>query len=1044
MTEIIHIATHSPEIPEDPTKWIDAIQRLLHFVFGERIPTPITRCLGWALLAGLVLLAIWGLLYLLSKICNLWKAQFQPLFYDAKEKRKRELLRRFADHVDSEIRRLSSFEQWNDHRFAELEAEVESEGLRSGLLPFITHRRGIRRERTLSRALASSAERLILLEGAPGSGKSVALRHLAQAMARRAANSHRSDPLIPIYVNLKDFEIDSVEPPTTEAVRDLVMRSVNRVNDRDIDSFLDEFFDEGMKRGTWLFLFDSFDEIPAVLSSVEGDDVVNSYARVIADFLGGMNRCRGIIASREFRGPGQLGWPTFRILALSRTRQLELLKKAALPSDIHGRLLGNLQHASTEVQEMAANPMFLGILVEYVRTVRDFPDTAHNVFEEYVTTRLDRDAHRILLRFGLQNSDLRVTAEQVAFCMSAESTIGLSPSRDKITASMQDQRFDVTRLTQRLDAIEYIKLARPSLVGGLHESATFTFSHRRFQEYFATCIVLREPSRISSSRLLSDGRWRETAVVLCQTRPLNELRAILAEAEQQLHQMCGNLCPPRVWPRNALHLLGLLQDGFAARAALIPSNISGYIDRIVLHASRSASGVDQKWALEVAGCVTQNTLVGLLREAISTGSTWLGQVAYNQASHLQHLPVDVTHWIRRSLIDSARTGRLLRERYSTVTFLKRLPQPQELSSVARLLLWAPFIDLTLLIVLWLCLASRNASHPIRALAAILVPVVVFPFAVLWCPLHKIFPFSTVRTTKYKTMLDVQLMMLVFLSRTMAFSFGFYLFPTADRFIRHRLGEPEPSSLSASSLWSVPRLTPFAHPLLAALAIYFLLWGPNAVWSASCGDFTSVPWWPLQPLRPILHFTRSTKARINKLSDFMSKNKLVLGMLIFSFLIGPLFARVLRKFDHIVTPIMSSISVLVVFIVLSRLLLDCLQLYKWRRRTNKTTTVKELVEQTSKIFTDFIRASLVRRVRTGGQLTLQDQEDLLEQVVGYVWQKATRTQTSSNAVTDEADLIDKSDLSQRFGFQIKFKGWGRSTADEMCKLLEQVRLARTQR
>jgi len=144
---------YSFAVPEDPTKWIDAIQRLLHFVFGERIPTPITRALGWALLLALVLLAIWGLLFLLSKIWDLWKGHFQPIFYDSEERRKRELRRRFADHIDSEIRRLSSFEQWSDHRFAELEAEVESEGLRSGLLPFIKHRQGIRRERTLSRAL---------------------------------------------------------------------------------------------------------------------------------------------------------------------------------------------------------------------------------------------------------------------------------------------------------------------------------------------------------------------------------------------------------------------------------------------------------------------------------------------------------------------------------------------------------------------------------------------------------------------------------------------------------------------------------------------------------------------------------------------------------------------------------------------------------------------------------------------------------------------------------------------------------------------------
>jgi len=60
--------------------------------------------------------------------------------------------------------------------------------------------------------------------------------------------------------------------------------------------------------------------------------------------------------------------------------------------------------------------------------------------------------------------------------------------------------------------------------------------------------------------------------------------------------------------------------------------------------------------MEVAGCATQSTLIALLREAISSGSYWLGGVAYKQASHLRAVPDDVAHWIRQSLLDSARTG----------------------------------------------------------------------------------------------------------------------------------------------------------------------------------------------------------------------------------------------------------------------------------------------------------------------------------------------------------------------------------------------------
>lgn len=58
-------------------------------------------------------------------------------------------------------------------------------------------------------------------------------------------------------------------------------------------------FDWGLRTGTWLFLFDSFDEIPDILGSTETDTVVEEYADALFHFLHGMNQCRGVVASRE-------------------------------------------------------------------------------------------------------------------------------------------------------------------------------------------------------------------------------------------------------------------------------------------------------------------------------------------------------------------------------------------------------------------------------------------------------------------------------------------------------------------------------------------------------------------------------------------------------------------------------------------------------------------------------------------------------------------------------------------------------------------------
>lgn len=154
--------------------------------------------------------------------------------------------------------------------------------------------------------------------------------------------SRSTQSLIPIYINLKELERQKEISIGRNLISKFVLHCLNRINDRDIEDFLEEEFDRGLEEGTWLFLFDSFDELPEVLSSTEADSTIRAYGETIADFLHGMNRCRGVIASRQFRGPGQLGWPRFRILPLTKKRRFELIRRASLPPAVETTLLGHL------------------------------------------------------------------------------------------------------------------------------------------------------------------------------------------------------------------------------------------------------------------------------------------------------------------------------------------------------------------------------------------------------------------------------------------------------------------------------------------------------------------------------------------------------------------------------------------------------------------------------------------------------------------------------------------------------------------------------
>jgi hypothetical protein len=71
-----------------------------------------------------------------------------------------------------------------------------------------------------------------------------------------------------------------------------------------VASFLKEEFDGRMVEGGWPFLFDSFDEIPELLSVTETGTATETerYEQALRDFVTTLSRRRGVIASREFRG----------------------------------------------------------------------------------------------------------------------------------------------------------------------------------------------------------------------------------------------------------------------------------------------------------------------------------------------------------------------------------------------------------------------------------------------------------------------------------------------------------------------------------------------------------------------------------------------------------------------------------------------------------------------------------------------------------------------------------------------------------------------
>ncbi len=583
---------------------------------------------------------------------------------------------RFADHIESQMRWLGHKEEWRDHRYAELEAELEITGRQRVWFLRRTPLNSLKRVPSLSKALEECEDRIVLLEGEPGAGKSVAMRHLTQRMAAKAMRRPSEHSVIPIYVNLKTFEPAGV--PTAADLRTFVIGTVNAARDRDIEQFLEEEFDRGMQEGTWLFLFDSFDEIPEILSATSANEAIEAYAGAVHDFLHGMKACRGVVASREFRGPGRASWPTFRVVPLSEQRKRLLIEKSDLPRAIEHQLLVELPNAEVSVQQMSGNPLFLGLLCEHMRQGNDFPTNVHAVLETYIGHRLVRDTEFLRGNFDVSSEDVRVVAEELAFLIASRQSLGLDvPKAQAVRLLVESLRLPSAHLARSLDALIYTKIARTG-----DDEGSVTFSHRRLQEYFATCVVIKEPDRVSARTLLTSGRWRETAVTILQTQRADHAASLMEEAVRLLpSEVPGMTGRGYDWPPGLLYLLGILAEGGAS----VPK-----VDLLLEEAWDEGVLLDRKAVLEVCSVADPETCRQLLAQGFASRSEWLRQEAFQQMRRVPKLAPKLEDQIRQMLLDRSVGGKLRRERRAVRAQLRRLPKPEDLRAGASAVGGRPF------------------------------------------------------------------------------------------------------------------------------------------------------------------------------------------------------------------------------------------------------------------------------------------------------------------------------------------------------------------
>lgn len=636
------------------------LMEAIHTLESFNLPIP-----DWVFKIITVMLFL-GLVYelILKRIFDFLKkclSSIKAIFYTPEIERFIALRNIFVEHLDSEVKRLNRESDWNDFYYTQLEAEVEMDpsldlDIHSTKNPIILIRSFFhvlvssigmsptsKIQKNLIQAIKNSNSRAFLIIGEPGSGKTVSLRHLFVEMANKCITSRHKDDVVPVYLNLKHLNVEA-DIVDADKIHTWIVEELRSNQDRTILEFIDKNFEQMLKDGNFFFLFDSFDEIPAVMDAQEEQEVVRNYALALDRFLHSQHQCRGLVSSRPYRKPRTFIGQKMEIRPLSNKRiKKALYKYMGQDFTLANQIWRELVQSREDMLFVAQNPFYLGLLVRYSKENQRLPELHYDLFEHFVQSRANAD-EKWLNRFGLTPDELIAGSSVIAFSMTITPHIGLEANTKQLCEAT---KYAQNKLELLLHALAYSKLGRLS-----HEEPdrprVFSFVHRRFHEYFCALYLKKNLNIAPFENLSADDRWREILVLLCEVISKDNLIRIFDIARSSF---AGGINANRgtIDYRKAIETMRVLREGFHNRIEDIPIDIRALCSKFIKIELKLGNLLDKKRALEGITLSDDETVYSILETALNNDSAWLRETALRSCRILRKIPNQISIAIRNHL-----------------------------------------------------------------------------------------------------------------------------------------------------------------------------------------------------------------------------------------------------------------------------------------------------------------------------------------------------------------------------------------------------------
>jgi hypothetical protein len=353
---------------------------------------------------------------------------------------------------------------------------------------------------------AIGEHKLLMVTGAPGSGKSVLLRHLTL----RYAESDLTDiPERPIPVLLELSRLSESEETLEPQLAQLLKNNDFPGGER--------FLKAGLKRGLLLLLFDGLDEVTG--------DTRDHLVRQIKDLLHAHPDCRAVITCRTAVYDGEFDDTIDQRLEIAPFSDQQIQRflnswESEMPMDKSPtHLLRNLRERP-HIMRLARNPLLLTIIAYlYADTPFVLPHSRSAFYGKAITVLLEQ-WDRVKGRRNQFTADekLLILQHLALFNQERSATQGHDRRSTGLTTVLQEIKKVLPSINRRAEDARLLLneiVERSGLLLALDGGLRYQFTHLTLQEFFAAQALQDDANSLIAHFKTDPDAWRETVKLWC-------------------------------------------------------------------------------------------------------------------------------------------------------------------------------------------------------------------------------------------------------------------------------------------------------------------------------------------------------------------------------------------------------------------------------------------------------------------------------------------------------------------------------------------------